>query len=149
MLRTFFFLSSVPPLQVSRKRTKCFFLVLVYGRPYMLGNVVVVSRTLTKKKKKSWVNLFVAAGLFVGRRLIAENQKVINTLEKKKTVVVVVVATMKAEKEIKVMEVSLAISAMFGIRNWGPVRRRKKTLDCRSLPIITPPKFITAPITLL
>ena len=118
MLRTFFFLSSVPPLQVSRKRTKCFFLVLVYGRPYMLGNVVVVSRTLTKKKKKSWVNLFVAAGLFVGRRLIAENQKVINTLEKKKTVVVVVVvATMKAEKEIKVMEVSLAISAMFGIRN--------------------------------
>ena len=81
----------------------------------MLGNVVVVSRTLTKKKKKSWVNLFVAAGLFVGRRLIAENQKVINTLEKKKTVVVV--ATMKAEKEIKVMEVSLAISAMFGIRN--------------------------------
>ena len=114
MLRTFFFLSSVPPLQVSRKRTKCFFLVLVYGRPYMLGNVVVVSRTLTKKKK-SWVNLFVAAGLFVGRRLIAENQKVINTLEKKKTVVVV--ATMKAEKEIKVMEVSLAISAMFGIRN--------------------------------
>ena len=113
MLRTFFFLSSVPPLQVSRKRTKCFFLVLVYGRPYMLGNVVVVSRTLTKKK--SWVNLFVAAGLFVGRRLIAENQKVINTLEKKKTVVVV--ATMKAEKEIKVMEVSLAISAMFGIRN--------------------------------
>ena len=42
MLRTFFFLSSVPPLQVSRKRTKCFFLVLVYGRPYMLGNVVVV-----------------------------------------------------------------------------------------------------------
>ena len=80
----------------------------------MLGNVVVVSRTLTKKKK-SWVNLFVAAGLFVGRRLIAENQKVINTLEKKKTVVVV--ATMKAEKEIKVMEVSLAISAMFGIRN--------------------------------
>ena len=110
----FFFLSSVPPLQVSRKRTKCFFLVLVYGRPYMLGNVVVVSRTLTKKKK-SWVNLFVAAGLFVGRRLIAENQKVINTLEKKKTVVVV--ATMKAEKEIKVMEVSLAISAMFGIRN--------------------------------
>ena len=148
MLRTFFFLSSVPPLQVSRKRTKCFFLVLVYGRPYMLGNVVVVSRTLTKKK--SWVNLFVAAGLFVGRRVIAENQKVINTLEKKKTVVVVVVvATMKAEKEIKVMEVSLAISAMFGIRNWGPVRRRKKTLDCRSLPIITPPKFITAPITLL
>ena len=146
MLRTFFFLSSVPPLQVSRKRTKCFFLVLVYGRPYMLGNVVVVSRTLTKKKK-SWVNLFVAAGLFVGRRLIAENQKVINTLEKKKTVVVV--ATMKAEKEIKVMEVSLAISAMFGIRNWGPVKRRKKTLDCRSLPIITPPKFITAPITLL
>ena len=81
----------------------------------MLGNVVVVSRTLTKKK--SWVNLFVAAGLFVGRRLIAENQKDINTLEKKKTVVVVVVATMKAEKEIKVMEVSLAISAMFGIRN--------------------------------
>ena len=80
----------------------------------MLGNVVVVSRTLTKKK--SWVNLFVAAGLFVGRRVIAENQKVINTLEKKKTVVVVV-ATMKAEKEIKVMEVSLAISAMFGIRN--------------------------------
>ena len=75
--------------------------------------LLLLSRTLTKKK--SWVNLFVAAGLFVGRRLIAENQKVINTLEKKKTVVVV--ATMKAEKEIKVMEVSLAISAMFGIRN--------------------------------